>query len=53
MNSLLDLAQARLSADGDLELLERKAVSKILAEQKLNLSDLVDSNFLIETGETA
>src|SRR5438105_4112758 len=51
MNNLIDLAQAKLSADDGLELLERKAVSKILAEQKLSLSGLVDSNFAVKTGK--
>src|ERR1019366_1377073 len=51
MNNLLDLAEAKLSADDGLVLLDRKAVSKLLAEQKLSLSGLVDSNFAVNTGK--
>src|SRR5207302_1807453 len=51
MNNLLDLAEVKLSADDGLVLLDRKAVSKVLAEQKLSLSGLVDSNFAVQTGK--
>ncbi len=51
MNNLLDLAEAKLSTDDGLVLLDRKAVSKILTEQKLSLSGLVDSSFAVNTGK--
>ena len=51
INNLLDLTQAKLSAEPKLELLERKAIAKLLAEQKLSLSGLVDANSAVKVGK--
>src|SRR5205823_5653397 len=51
INNLLELAQAKLSREPNLELLERQTIRKLLAEQQLSLSGLVDSNRAVEVGK--
>ena len=48
--TLLDLAQVELSNDKGLALLERQAIDRVLTEQKLSLSGLVDGNTAVKVG---
>src|SRR5262245_30641285 len=48
---VLDLAESELGREADLELLDRKNVVKVLAEQKLALSGLVDPEQAIKAGK--
>lgn len=50
-NNLLDLVQAKLSAEANLELLDRKTIRRILGEQKVSLSGLVDANMAVQIGK--
>jgi hypothetical protein len=47
----LALAEAKLSAARDVELLERTAIDKVLAEQKLTLAGVIDSNQAVAVGK--
>jgi len=51
VKSLLDLAQVELSKDNRFALVERQAIDRILTEQKLNLSGLVDANDAVKAGK--
>src|SRR5437773_5769995 len=51
LRAVLDLAGAELSADKDLELLERSAIERVLAEHELSLSGLVDANQVVAAGK--
>ena len=51
INSLLDLAQAKVSMQAGVELLDRQAMTRILQEQKLSLSGLVDANTAVTAGK--
>jgi hypothetical protein len=51
INALLDLAQAKVSTQPGVELLERKAIVRVLQEQKLSLSGLVDANTAVRAGK--
>jgi hypothetical protein len=48
---ILDLAEAELGSEAELELLDRKNVVKVLTEQKLALSGLVDPEQAIQAGK--
>jgi hypothetical protein len=49
--ALLDLAQVELSNDKSMALLDRQSIDRVLAEQKLNLSGLVDANMAVQVGK--
>jgi WD40 repeat protein len=49
--ALLDLAQVELSRDKRVVLLERQAIERVLAEQKLTLSGLVDAATAAKVGQ--
>src|SRR5262245_18633088 len=49
-DQILDLAEVELGSNAALELLDRKNVVKVLAEQKLALSGLVDPEQAIKAG---
>src|SRR5262245_46255986 len=49
--TLLELAQVELSAEKSIDLLERQAIDRVLAEQKLSLSGLVDANTAVKVGK--
>ena len=49
--SLLDLVQVDLSDDKAIALMERQAIDRVLTEQKLNLSGLVDGNAAVKVGK--
>jgi WD40 repeat protein len=49
--NLLDLAQVELSNDKGLVLLDRQSIDSVIAEQKLNLSGLVDANTAVKVGK--
>jgi len=51
VRTVVDLALAGLSANNDLELLERSAIERVLTEQKLSLSGLVDANRAVAAGK--
>src|SRR4051794_25260863 len=48
---LLDLAQAELAREDRLQLLERQRVDRVLREQHLSLSGLVDASTAVKVGE--
>jgi hypothetical protein len=50
-DQILDLAEAELGSQAELELLDRKNVVKVLAEQKLALSGLVDPDQAVKAGK--
>jgi hypothetical protein len=50
-DQIIALAEAELGGDAELELLDRQAVLKVLAEQKLALSGLVDPDQAIKAGK--
>src|SRR5262245_51056369 len=50
-DQILDLAEVEIGSDAALELLDRKNVVKVLAEQKLALSGLVDPGQAIKAGQ--
>src|SRR5437899_1487359 len=45
-----DLAEVQLSADGQLQLLERPNVERLLAEQHLSLAGLLDASQAVKVG---
>src|SRR5690349_18950465 len=49
--NLLALAEAKLSEDNRIELLERTAIHKVLDEQKLSLAGLVDEDKAVAAGK--
>ncbi len=49
--AILDLAEVDLAEDKRLQLLDRKSIDRILAEQKLSLSGLVDANTAVKIGK--
>lgn len=51
VNSLLDLAHVKVSMQPGVELLDRQAMAKILREQNLSLSGLVDANTAAAAGK--
>jgi hypothetical protein len=51
VGALLDLAQAKISAQPGVELLDRQAMTRILQEQKLSLSGLVDASTAVRAGK--
>jgi hypothetical protein len=51
ISSLLDLAQAKLSRDERLDLLERQAMALLLKEHNLSLSGLVDAATAVKAGQ--
>lgn len=51
INALLDLAHAKVSMQSGVELLDRQAMTRILQEQKLSLSGLVDANTAVTAGK--
>jgi hypothetical protein len=50
VRDVLELAQAKLSGAKNIELLERAVVDRVLAEQKLSLSGLVDESTAVIHG---
>ncbi|MBS0261227.1 MAG: hypothetical protein JSS02_04665 [Planctomycetes bacterium] len=50
-DQMIALAEANLGSDTELELLDRQAILKVLAEQKLALSGLVDPEQAIKAGK--
>jgi hypothetical protein len=51
IRNILALAEVKLSDAGGIALLERQAVDKVLAEQKLSLSGLVASDHAVAVGK--
>ncbi|MBV9123290.1 MAG: hypothetical protein JO112_08035, partial [Planctomycetes bacterium] len=51
VRNLLDLTEAELGAEKDIQLLERSANDRILAEHELSLSGLVDVNKVVAAGK--
>src|SRR5690242_14126067 len=51
VRTALDLATARVSAMPGIELLERAAIDRVLAEQKLTLAGLADAGQAITAGK--
>jgi hypothetical protein len=49
--NVLALAQAQLSTDADLELLDREQIRRVLEEKKVALSGVVDSRQALEVGQ--
>jgi hypothetical protein len=49
--NVLALAEAKLSAVQEVELLERTAIDKVLAEQKLTLAGVIDANQAVAVGK--
>src|SRR2546421_4297599 len=50
-SSLMALAEAKLSADSRIELLDRTSIRRVLEEQKLSLSGLVDAEHAVAAGK--
>jgi hypothetical protein len=50
-DQIVALAEAQLGSDAELELLDRQAVVKVLVEQKLALSGLIDPDQAIKVGK--
>src|ERR1051325_817624 len=47
---LLSVASARIASDKTLRLVERAAIDKLLAEQKLSLTGLIDADQAVKLG---
>jgi hypothetical protein len=47
---VLDLATVKLGAENSIELLDRTAVDRVIAEQKLSLAGAVDANSVVSVG---
>ncbi len=51
IHNVLDLAEAELGSQTKIELLERRQIERVLSEQKLSLSGLVEANQIVAAGQ--
>ena len=51
IRNVLDLAEAELGSEAKIELLERRQIERVLREQKLSLSGLVEANQIVAAGK--
>src|SRR5262245_37497776 len=51
VRNVLDLAEAELSSRKTIEILERRQIDRVLSEQKLSLSGVVEANQIVAAGK--
>jgi hypothetical protein len=51
IRNVLDLAEAELGSQTKIEILERRQIERVLSEQKLSLSGLVEANQIVAAGK--
>jgi hypothetical protein len=51
VRNVLDLAEAELGSATKIEILERRQIERVLSEQKLSLSGLVEANQIVAAGK--
>ncbi len=51
IRNVLDLAEAELGSEERIEILERRQIERVLSEQKLSLSGLVEANQIVAAGK--